>query len=200
MKHRYSNDERVTRANGQVSEIRVLIIEALEALAAEGATSEDLFQLIGGSVGSDNPKMSIGKSLSNMDADGYIVHNRGRWYMKKNAPGAIQVNNNGHIASSNGSSVKIAPMVQKRSGKNVSLFTSPREMADVVKVMLVIKGQAFPIPLWGNMWICYGQTTPDWDAEKETYYNVETIRLLLKNGQQHEEHPSPSDIVTIAQG
>lgn len=201
MKNRYSNDERVIRSNGQVSEGRVLVIEALEALAAEGATSDDLFQLVGQAIGGENPKMSIGKILSNMDADGYIVHHRGRWYMKENEPGAIEISNGKiEISSPNGNRVQIAPLVQKRSGKVVSIFTSPREMADVVKITLVIKGQALPIPLWGDMWICYGQTTPDWDAEKETYYNVETIRLLLKNGQQHEEHPSPSDIVTIAQG
>lgn len=201
MKNRYSNDERVIRSNGQVSEGRVLVIEALEALAAEGATSDDLFQLVGQAIGGRNPKMSIGKILSNMDADGYIVHHSGRWYMKENVPSAIQVSN-GKVETthSNGQGVKIAPMVQKRTGRNVSLFTSPREMTDVVRVSLVIKGVTVPIPLWGNMWICYGQTTPDWDAEKEIYYNVETIRLLLKNGQQHEEHPSPSDTVTIAQG
>jgi len=198
MKNRYSNDERVIRSNGQVSEGRVLIIEALEALGADGATSEDLFQLIGQSIGGDNPKMSIGKTLSNMDADEYIVHNRGRWYLKEHAPAEraeVKV-----LPHANGNRVQIAPLVQKRSGKNVSIFTSPREMTDVVKVMLVIKGQAFPIPLWGNMWICYGSSTPDWDAEKEQYYNVETIRLLLKNGTQHEEHPAASDVVTIAQG
>jgi len=91
-------------------------------------------------------------------------------------------------------------MVQKRTGKAVSIFTSPREMADVVRVSLVIKGVAVPIPLWGNMWICFGQSTPDWDAEKEQYYNVETIRLLLKNGTQHEEHPAATDTVTISSG
>lgn len=199
MKNRTTKDQRAMQSNGMLSHPRMIIIEALEAQTSEGATIDELVELIGADLDVTHPKMSIGSTLSKMGNDGYVVCHRNRWYLKEHfvkaeaAPDAtVKI-----LSQSNG---KIAPMVQKRSGKQVSIFTSPRELNDVVRVSLVIHGTKFPVPLWGDMWICYGQSTPDWDIEKETYYNVETIELLLKNGTKHEEHPSPSDNVTIAQG
>jgi hypothetical protein len=202
VKNRYSNDERVTRANGQVSEVRVLIIEALEALAGDGATAEDLFQLIGQSIDSDNPKMSIGKTLSNMDADGYVIYHRGRWYMKEHAPNAqppvndLHVNGLNTYSSFNGS--KIAPMVQKRIAKTISLHTKPRTYTDAVAVDLLIKERWTPVPFMVNMRVMIDPEVADWPCEKWFWTDVEIVRITHKDGRKTEERPAPREIVTIA--
>lgn len=193
-------NDRVRVDGKQISVTRVYIGEALQAQGKDGATKDELLTLIGDEVGGRRPQGAIGQCLSTMLDDDEIVEYRGRYYLKDDAP-AVQANG-AHPAPlpTNGQRVQVAAQVQKRPGQTVSVFTSPQEWADVVRVTLVIKGVTVPIPLWGAMWICYGQQTPDWDVEKEQYYNVETIRLLFKNGTQQEIRPAPTDTVTIAQG
>ena len=194
MKSRTTKDPRVMNSNGQLSKSRMLVIEALEAQAQEGATIDELVNLIGMDLEMEHPKMSIGQSLSKMEADEYVVCYRNRWYLKEHFFKPEPQQQNG----SNGRVQPIAPIAQKRSGKTVELYTSPRVFSDVIGLSLLIKEQWFKLPLFGGVRICMGHESPIWSPEQETFSDVSVIKILLKDGRVVEERPALKDLVTIA--
>lgn len=194
MKSRTTKDPRVMNTNGTLSKPRMLVVEALEAQGKEGATIDELVELLTQDLNVDNPKMSIGQSLSKMENDQYIIRSRNRWYLKEHAPSAQPA----LPPQANGRVQPIAPIAQKRSGKTVELYTSPRVFSDVIGLSLLIKEQWFKLPLFGGVRICMGHESPIWSPEQETFSDVSVIKILLKDGRVVEERPALKDLVTIA--
>lgn len=199
MKNRTTKDERVMQVNGTKSLSRELIVEALETVTSEGATVDEIVDLIGKDLPSENKKMSVGGTLSRMETDNYVVNYRGKWYLKehlvKNIPEQQQVN----PPATNGFFAKIAAVVQKRSAKSVSLYRMPTIYTDAIGVSLLINQHWTPVPLFGNLRICIDKEIPNWSPDRIWYSDVEIVRITRQNGQVSEERPAPKDYVTIDQ-
>jgi hypothetical protein len=201
VKNRTTYDERARRSNGLVSRPRVVVLEALEAQAGEGATVEEILTLVGSEFPGNRPQGSIGQVLSYMQTDDLVTFVKNRWYLKEHAP-IIQAKNDLHInglntySNTNGS--KIAPMVQKRIPKTISLHTKPRTYTDAVAVDLLIKERWTPVPFMVNMRVMIDPDVADWPCEKWFWTDVEIVRITHKDGRKTEERPAPKDVVTIA--
>lgn len=198
MKNRFSQDERVTVFNGRVSRPRQIVVEALEAQAAEGATVEELCTLIGAEIGGVRPQGSIGQVLSYMATDDIVIEIRGRWYLKEHAPIAVDPAPSDKKPA-NGFFAKIAGVMQKRSEKTVSLYRMPTVYDDAIGVTLLINQRWTPVPLFGNLRICIDKEIPNWSPERIWYSDVEVVRITRRNGIVSEERPAPKDYVTIDQ-
>ena len=192
----------MTKGNGrvyvdgkQVSTSRVYIAEALQAQREEGATKQELLTLIGEEIGGLSPMRAIGLTVGAMLTEEEIVHKDGRYWLKEYAPSRA----NGRTAhvSPNGGNGKVAAYTGKRTGKTISVYTSPRVFEDAIALSLFIGGRWFKIPLAGSARVCYGQEAPVWSPDQEMYGDVEVLKIQLRNGQYHEERPARSDIVTI---
>lgn len=196
----FHNDMRAVTSQGRVSKSRVVVLEALEAQGAEGATIDELAQLVGQDMPGENPKLSIGSVLSRMQTEEHLVCLRNRWYLAEHAPQS-QVNGNGTglplVYSSNGQH-SIAPMVQKRSGKTVSLYTTPEVYSDAIAIAMLSDQKWYKIPFFLSMRICIGHEAPNWSPEQEIYSNVEILRITHKNGKITEKRPAPTDLITVA--
>lgn len=190
-------DSRFVMANGRMSKPRQMVLEALEAMGSEGGTTDELTILIGANFDSNNPKMSIGKTLSGLLADEYVVMQRGRWYEKNCAPAAPALD---RIASVKVDQprIQVATYVGKRSEKTVSIYTTPNVLTDVIGLALLIANHWYKIPLFASIRICIGQEAPHWSPEQEVYSDVTTIRITHKGGKVTEEHPARTDLITIA--
>lgn len=201
MKSRTTKDPRVMQANGMKSLSRELIVEALETVASEGATIDEIVELIGKDLSSENKKMSVGGTLSRMETDNYVICYRGKWYLKehliKNAP--EQQNADMPTHNANGFFAKIASVVQKRSAKTISLYRMPTIYTDAIGVSLLINQHWTPVPLFGNLRICIDKEIPNWSPERIWYSDVEVVRITRQNGIVSEERPAPKDYVTIDQ-
>lgn len=127
-----------------------------------------------------------------MEADEFVVCYRDRWYLPENFFKSEPV------PQANGRVQPIAPMVQKRSGKTVELYTSPRVFSDVIGLSLLIGERWFKLPLFGGVRVCMGHEAPIWSPEQETFTDVSVIKILLKDGRVVEERPARADLVTIA--
>lgn len=199
----FKQDERAVTSQGRVSKSRVIVLEALEAQGKEGATIDELAQLIGQDMPGENPKLAIGSVLSRMEADDYLCNIRGRWYLNECAPDTPQPRQNGSNSNGaaqpamNGHKSGVAPFMGKRKGKTISVYTSPRVFEDAIALSLFVGERWFKIPLSGSARVCYGQEAPDWSPDQEMYSDVEVLKIQLRNGQFHEERPAPKDIVTI---
>lgn len=197
---KFKKDPRTTRMNGQVSSSRQYIIEALEAMGKAGSTTDELVTLIGDNMPGSNPKHSIGRTLGGMEKDGYVVMYRGRWFEKENAPTEPANNNGSHITARKPDQpkVQIAQYAGKRSGKTVSVYTSPKVLDDAIGLALLIKNEWYKIPLFASLRLCIGAEAPMWSPEQEMYQNVTVIRITHKGGTVTEERPNSTDIITIA--
>lgn len=197
---KFGKDPRTTRVNGQVSPSRQYVIEALEAMGKGGATTDELVTLIGENMPGGNPKQSIGKTLGGLERDQYVVRYRGRWYETECAPTEPTNNNGSHSAppKTEYPKVQIAQYAGKRSGKTVSVYTSPKVLDDAIGLALLIKNEWYKIPLFASLRLCMGTEAPMWSPEQEMYRNVTVIRITHKGGKVTEERPSPADVITIA--
>jgi hypothetical protein len=197
----FQSDLRAVTSQGRVSKSRVVVLEALEAQGAEGATIDELAQLIGQDMPGENPKMSIGSVLSRMQTEEHLVCLRNRWYLKEFEPQPkFEPAQTNHIVSfTNGSFQKIASVTQKRKGINISVYTSPRVYEGAVDISLLIGGRWWPVPLFGNARICIGQSRPEWSPNERYYTDVEIVKIVQAGGKVSEEKPAPRDIVTIDQ-
>lgn len=195
----HRQNDRVYVEGRQVSVSRVYITEALQAQGREGATKADLLTLVGEEIGGTRPQVAIGQTVSAMLADGDIVQQDGRYWLKEHFP-QPHANGNGSAppVSPNGGNGKVAPFMGKRTGKTVSVYVSPRVFEDAIALSLKIDGEWFKLPLWGSARVCYGQEAPMWSPDQEMYTGVEEIKITLRNGQYVTEHPARTDIVTIA--
>lgn len=198
VKNHGSMDQRIVNpSTNKPSRSRMLVLEALEAQGKEGATVDEIDTMIGSEFGIANPKMSIGQALSRMEADQYVACRGDRWWLTEHYPQPSAQNGGTVSHTSNGRPAQIAPMVQKRSGRTVALYTAPTVFADVISLALLIKEQWFEIPFWGAIRVCVGHDIPDWSADKRWYYNVTTLKIMFKGGQVEERQPDSKDVVTI---
>lgn len=202
----WTNDDRAKRPDGRFSQPRMIVLEGLEAQGMEGATRDELVQLIGGDMNGDSPAMSIGRILHALLNEEHVVLQFGRWYLKECAPDALESRAKGSNSSAvsngatNGHKVQIAPFFGKRTGKRVSLYTGHRVFDDVVAINLLIAGRWWPVMLADTMRIMVAFDRPDWSPDQVTYSDVEMIRFTYKAGTTYEERPAPKDLVTIAPG
>jgi hypothetical protein len=101
--------------------------------------------------------------------------------------------------SANGNGVTaIAPFKQKRTGKTLAIYTSPRIMEDVIALSLLINNQWYNVPMFGSLRMCIGHEIPEWSPDQESYYNVVNMRITFKNGQVQDERPALKDVITIS--
>lgn len=199
MKHQNGRDPRVTRANGMVSQSRQVLLEALEAMGAEGGTLDELVALIGEEMPGENPKISIGRTIRNMESDGHVMEWRGRWYEKGCAPIKSEVRPLPDVKTADQPKVPVAVYANKRDGKIVSIYRTPFVVTDAIALAFLINEQWYKMPLFGSVRICIGPGDPPlWSADQEMYRNVVKIRITHKGGTVTEEPTSPSDIITIA--
>jgi hypothetical protein len=169
---------------------RALVIEALDAVRDQGGTIEDIVDLIGGDLNVDNPKMSVGGILSRMEADNLALFKNGRWYSAQWFTSPVSPNG--------GNRAQVAPLTQKRSGRTVAVYSTPRVRTDVIAVALLINERWYKIPLLVDLRVCIGYEAPIWSPEQEVYSDVAKVRITLKNGTVEEETPARTDLVTIA--
>lgn len=201
MKRSWSKDERVQMVNGQVSPTRVIVVEGLEAQGKEGATLDELTQLIGQDIGGERPKQGISKALNMMADNDHVQFVRGRWYLTEHAPKPAT---NGHapdaspVYSQINESPRPVTFNGKRSEKQVSLYTSPRVFSDVISISLLIAQRWYRLPLFGSVRICIGFEAPNWSPDQEMFTDVEVIKIVHTGGKVTEERPAPKDLVTVA--
>jgi hypothetical protein len=101
--------------------------------------------------------------------------------------------------SANGNGITaIAPFKQKRTGKTLAIYTSPRIMEDVIALSLLINNQWYNVPMFGSLRMCIGHEIPEWSPDQESYYNVVNMRITFKNGQVQDERPALKDVITIS--
>lgn len=188
-------DPRLLVHNGSLSLSRQVVVEALETFGSQGATRDEIVDLIGRDLPGDNPNMSAGRTLGQLREDGHVIEMRGRWYLTEHAP---QPKNAPPMPPPNGRVQPVAPFVGKRTGKTVALYTTPEVLQNVIGLTLTIDNVAYKMPLFGNIRICIGKEAPQWTPEQEMYTHCTKIRVLLQGGQTQEFQPAYNDIVTIA--
>lgn len=177
---------------------REVVLMALDTFAREGATSLELFDMIGNDLRGDDEtgrKKALSNVLFRAKDDGTIVLIGGRYFLKDCAPLPAQ---SVHVPNGNGK-VQVAPYANKRSGKTISVYRSPFVVNDAIALAFLIDQQWYKMPLFGSVRICIGPGDPPlWSADQEMYRNVVKIRITHKGGTVTEEPTSPSDIITIA--
>lgn len=188
-------DPRFLGSQGRYSRQREVIITALEAYGKQGATLDEVVELVGKDLPGYNPNMSAGKTLHSMLDAGYVMMVNGKWYMKESAPtrrpDSAPAAQNGHIQP-------IAPFAQKRSGKTITLYTTPETLENVIGLSLLHKEQWYKMPLFDNVRLCIGMEAPQWSPEQEMYSDITEMKVLFKNGQTVNRAVNPREIVTIA--
>jgi hypothetical protein len=202
-----TDDRRLWNSNERYVASRAPIVEALEAQGREGLAYDELFTLIGGEMNGEtdqNRKQSLSRLLTGLYEEGHVAEYRGRLYLTPNLPqngakAALNgvLSNAGTEPQVNGHNNGVRTFQSNQEFFDVEVFTSPHLYQDCGSVKLLIGGQWFPVMLGGRMRVCYGQGIPEW-ANKATYTNVETIKLVLKGGKAEELHPAPRDMVTVA--
>lgn len=176
------------------SAIRKEVLEALDVVAAQGATRDEIVDLIG------KTRSSVAITLFRCSQDDLVIETNGRFYLKQ-----YQVQDN--QVSSKPVKTQIEPYVngrislpaiaKGRSGKHVSVYTSPIEENDIVQVQMCINNQWVKIPLFAGLKICTGPDIPNWSQDQETNQNVSTIRLVKSNGQYNDIQVARGYPVTV---
>lgn len=173
-----------------------VVLEALGMFGAEGATRDQIYNLIEKDLYGDNydaRSKSLGNALSRANTEKeLVVRHEGRYYLAEYAPEPVKT------VLRPDRRVEIAPYTAQAKGKRVSIFTSPIVLENVVALALCNDAGWHKIPLFGSIRICIGRETPMWSADQVTYTGMTRLRLTHKDGSSIEETAAPKDWITIA--
>lgn len=187
------------------SRIREVLTVALGAFGAKGAVREEIYSLICEDLYGDTLQQKR-QSLSNglfraVEADA-LVKFGDRYFLKEYDPVPKQnrlLNISEHHGNGSVAKPAVALYAGKRTGKTVSIYTTPKVMDDVIALSLLMNEQWFKMPLFSSVRICIGTGDPPmWSSDQEMYRGVVQIRITHKSGMVTDEHTSPSDIITVA--
>ena len=177
------------------SKTRELIMVALQSYGKQGATRDEIVELVRDELdeGIGMPNKAVGISLGLMQQDNEVREHRGRWYLAEDMPQPQNA-----PPRTNGAKVQVATFATKRSNKQVTIYNTPEVFDDIIGIQVFMKKEWWRLPVFGSMRICIGKDAPMWSPEQEMYYEVEVLRLVHRGGGTTERRPNPKDILVIA--